>query len=91
MLAEVDARFFGGAPVDFDAAVDAYVEYATDQLGKRASLSALTKPMLGLFNGKPGARAFRRHLSEHVTQCGAGISVLHDALAHVRSVRAEAA
>jgi tRNA-dihydrouridine synthase A len=47
--------------------------------------------MLGLFNGKPGARAFRRHLAENVSQRGAGISVLHDALAHLRSVRAEAA
>jgi tRNA-dihydrouridine synthase A len=91
MLAEVDARFFGGVPVDFETAVDAYVEYAASQLGGRVTLSALTKPMLGLFNGKPGARLFRRHLSEHVTQRGAGISVLHDALAHVRSVKAEAA
>jgi len=91
MLAEVDARFFGGEAIDFEAAVAAYVDYVADHLGKRASLSALTKPMLGLFNGKPGARAFRRHLAENVSQRGAGISVLHDALAHVRSVRAEAA
>jgi tRNA-dihydrouridine synthase A len=77
--------------VNFAAAVDAYVVYAAAQLGGRVTLSALTKPMLGLFNGRPGARLFRRHLSEHVTQRGAGISVLHDALAHVRSVRAEAA
>jgi tRNA-dihydrouridine synthase A len=91
MLADVDARFFGGAAIDFEAAVAAYVDYATAQLGGRVTLSALTKPMLGLFNGKPGARAFRRHLSENVPQRGSGISVLHDALAHLRSVRAEAA
>ncbi len=55
MLAEVDARFFGGTPVSLDAAVSAYVDYATEQLAKRVPLHALTKPMLGLFNGKPGA------------------------------------
>ncbi|MBS0278439.1 MAG: tRNA dihydrouridine(20/20a) synthase DusA [Proteobacteria bacterium] len=91
MLAEVDARFFGGEAIDFEAAVAAYVDYANAQLGGRVTLSALTKPMLGLFNGKPGARAFRRHLAENVSQRGAGICVLHDALAHLRSVRAEAA
>src|SRR4051812_4849569 len=81
MLAEVDARFFGGEAVALDVAVDAYVAYAEEQLAKRVPLHALTKPMLGLFNGKPGARLFRRHLSEHVNVRSAGISVLHDALA----------
>jgi len=84
MLAEVDARFFGGEPVAFDAAVDAYVEYAADQLERRVSLSRLTKPMLGLFNGRQGARLFRRHLAENATRPGAGIQTLRDALALVR-------
>src|ERR1700761_8229452 len=75
MLAEVDTRFFGGEAVSFEAAVEAYVEYVADHLGKRATRSALTKPMLGLFNGKPGARLFRRHLSENATKHGAGVSV----------------
>src|SRR6201996_2183058 len=75
MLADVDARFFGGEAISFDAAVEAYVEYVADHLGKRATRSALTKPMLGLFNGKPGARLFRRHLSENATKHGAGVSV----------------
>jgi tRNA-dihydrouridine synthase A len=91
ILADVDARFFGGEAIDFDAAVAAYADYAAAQLGGRVTLSALTKPMLGLFNGRPGARAFRRHLAENVSRRGADISVLHDALAHLRNVRAEAA
>ena len=84
MLADVDARFFGGEPVAFDAAVDAYVEYVAERLGHRVSLSRLTKPMLGLFNGKQGARLFRRHLAENATRPGAGIQTLRDALALVR-------
>jgi tRNA-dihydrouridine synthase A len=43
----------------------------------------MTKHMLGLFNGKPGARLFRRHLSENATRTGANIQTLRDALAHL--------
>jgi len=88
ILAEVDARFFGGEAVDFETAVTLYVKYVEEQLGHRVPLHALTKPMLGLFNGRPGARLFRRHLAENGTGRGAGIDVLHQALAHVHA-RAE--
>jgi tRNA-dihydrouridine synthase A len=91
MLTDVDARFFGGEPVSLETAVAGYVEYATGQLAQRVPLHALTKPMLGLFNGKPGARLFRRHLSEHVNTRGAGIAVLQDAMALVQRETAEAA
>jgi tRNA-dihydrouridine synthase A len=84
ILAEVDERFFGDDATDLESAVDAYVDYVAEQLVRRVPLHALTKPMLGLFNGRPGARLFRRHLSENATGRGAGIAVLHDALAHVR-------
>ena len=81
MLAQVDARFFAGGAVSLDEAVEAYVEYAAGQLTGRVTLSRLTKPMLGLFNGRQGARLFRRHLSENATRPGAGIQTLRDALA----------
>ncbi len=91
MLAEVDARFFGGEAVALEPAVAAYVAYAEEQLAKRVPLHALTKPMLGLFNGRPGARLFRRHLSENVTRRSAGIEVLRDAMALVGRVETVAA
>lgn len=91
MLADVDARFFGGEANSFDAAVSAYVDYVAEQLALRVRLQALTKPMLGLFNGKQGARLFRRHLSENVTRPGANIQTLRDALAQLGAPRAEAA
>jgi tRNA-dihydrouridine synthase A len=90
ILAEVDARFFGGAPVALDDAVARYVEYVERRLACGARLHNLVKPMLGLFNGKPGARLFRRILSERGTAHDAGIAVLREALAQV-STRAEAA
>ena len=84
LLAQVDARFFGGAPVDVDAAVEAYADHVERQLAQGARLHPLIKPMLGLYNGRPGARLFRRHLSEHAVRDSAGIAVLRDALAFVR-------
>jgi len=89
LLAEVDARFFGAAPVDLDAAIEAYATHVERQLRQGARLHPLIKPMLGLYNGRPGARPFRRHLSEHAVRADAGISVLREALNFVR--RREAA
>jgi tRNA-dihydrouridine synthase A len=88
LLTEVDARFFGGAPVDLDAAVEAYAEHVEHQLHQGARLHPLIKPMLGLYNGRPGARLFRRHLSEYAVRDGAGIAVLREALNFVRERRA---
>jgi tRNA-dihydrouridine synthase A len=91
LLTEVDARFFGGAPVDLNQAVARYVAHIERALGNGARLHTLVKPMLGLFNGKPGARLFRRVLSEQGVQHDAGIGVLREALAQVSSRAAAAA
>ncbi|MDE2164500.1 MAG: tRNA dihydrouridine(20/20a) synthase DusA [Alphaproteobacteria bacterium] len=83
ILADVDTRFFGGQACSVDATVEAYLEYVTDQLAHGAPLNAIARHMLGLFNGRPGARLFRRHLSENATRPGADIDVLREALAFV--------
>jgi tRNA-dihydrouridine synthase A len=85
LLAEVDARFFGGAACDLDAAVERYVEYVERRLQDGARLHTLIKPTLGLYNGKPGARLFRRHLSEEAVKPGAGVTVLRTALAMLKT------
>jgi tRNA-dihydrouridine synthase A len=90
LLAEVDAHIFGGDAVDLDAAVETYCRHVEQALANGMRLHTLVKPMLGLFNGRPGARLFRRHLSENAVREGAGISVLREALAMVQS-RKEAA
>ena len=91
LLADVDARFFGGPAGDVAQAVETYLDYVAAQLAKGVPLSAMTKHMLGLFHGQPGARLFRRHLSENACRKGAGLSVLRDALAFVRPLQFEAA
>jgi len=84
MLAEVDARFFGGEPRDVDEAVRRFADYVEAGLKEGVPLNAMTRHMLGIFHGRPGARQFRRHLSENATRPGAGIEVLQDALAFMR-------
>jgi tRNA-dihydrouridine synthase A len=82
-LADVDARLFGGEQRHVDEAVDGYLLYIGQQLANGVPLNAMTKHMLGLYNGRPGARLFRRHLSENATKRGAGIPTLREALAHL--------
>ena len=91
ILLGVDAQFFGDAGRDLSAAVAAYVDYIAARLEDGVPLNAMTKHMLGLFHGRPGARLFRRHLSENATRKAAGVSVLSDALAYLERERAEAA
>ena len=86
LLADVDRALFGeenSVAMRHDA-VTAFMPYIAREREKGTPLNAMTKHLLGLFNGLPGARAFRRHLSEHATKPGAGVEVLHAALAHIR-------
>jgi tRNA-dihydrouridine synthase A len=52
-------------------------------LARGVPLNTMTKHMLGLFNGQPGGRLFRRHLSENATRRGAGLEVLLEALVKI--------
>ena len=54
--------------------------YIDGELKGGESLSYITRHMLGLFAGMPGARAWRRHISDHAHREGAGPEVLVDAL-----------
>src|SRR3984893_17567899 len=84
-LVEVDPLMFGAAaplsgPKD---AAQALIPYIERELKRGIRLSAVTRHMLGLFRGVPGARAFRRHLSTEAVKPGAGADVLVQALALV--------
>jgi tRNA-dihydrouridine synthase A len=85
ILADVDRRVFGAPnPVaSRRQAIDAYLGYVEGQLGRGVPLNAMTRHVLGLFNGLPGARAFRRHLSQTAHRPGAGIEVLTRAVERV--------
>jgi tRNA-dihydrouridine synthase A len=66
-------------------AVERHVPYVSRQLAAGTGLHAMTRHMLGLFAGRPGARAWRRTLSERAVKPGAGLEVLQAALDCVRS------
>jgi tRNA-dihydrouridine synthase A len=85
LLAEVDTRFCGAEnlPPDRETIIERLRPYVADQLASGTPLHAMTRHILGLYNGLRGARAWRRHLSENGTRRGAGISVLDDAMAYV--------
>ncbi len=87
LLAEADRRFFGGAapPKTRLQVIQDFFPYAEAQLRTGTPLPAMTRHLLGLFHGVPGARAWRRHLSEHAHQRGAGVEVLEAALRQIDS------
>lgn len=86
LLLGVDPLFYGDAPPHADAfvAVDAFEPYIAAHLEAGGRLHDITRHMLGLFTGKPGARTFRRRLSTEGIAPGAGLEVLRAALNDVR-------
>jgi tRNA-dihydrouridine synthase A len=89
ILAEADARIFGeAAPVKTREEVVAdFLPYVERRLGEGVPLKSITRHMLGLFNGLPGARAWRRHLAEEAYRPGAGPEVIAAALDRWRQTR----
>ncbi|MBB3191484.1 tRNA dihydrouridine(20/20a) synthase DusA [Halomonas cerina] len=81
-LAEMDKALYGtpGPATSRHAAARALRPYITRRLEEGAKLNHLTRHLLGLFQGQPGGRKFRRHLAEHAHREGAGLAVLDDAL-----------
>ncbi len=63
--------------------VRAYLPYIDARLSEGVRLQAMTRHMIGLFQGVPGARAFRRYLSENAHKAGAGPEVVEHALSFV--------
>lgn len=89
LLGHVDSALFReGAPIAAAGAVRAYEPYIAARLAEGSSLHAMTRHMLGLFTGQPGARQWRRILSENAVKKGAGLEVLHAALAVVEKIEA---
>ena len=87
LLCAVDRRIFGAARADStpEAAVRAMLPYIERHLARGGRLHQITRHMLGLFAGRPGARAWRRALSEGATVRGAGPEIVAAALAQVCS------
>lgn len=70
-------------PVSPHELVRAYLPYVERELTAGTRLAAMTRHMLSLFQAVPGARAWRRHLSEHACRSGAGVETIEAALQKV--------
>ena len=89
LLADADRRFFGeDAPAKSREQIVAdFLPYVERRLAQGVPLKSITRHMLGLFNGLPGARAWRRHLAEQAHRPEAGPAVIEAALARWRQVQ----
>jgi tRNA-dihydrouridine synthase A len=91
LLGQVDRLFFGAdADVGPFEALEAYRPYMAGQLAIGVPLSHMSRHMLGIMHGLPGARAFRRIMTVESIAPGAGLEVMDRAIAAVREALAAA-
>jgi tRNA-dihydrouridine synthase A len=84
-LAELEHAMFGRPLPDRHEIIERFLPYVEARRSEDVYLSAMTRHVLGLFQGLPGARAFRRMLSEEAHKPGAGPDLLRRAAALVRT------
>jgi tRNA-dihydrouridine synthase A len=86
LLLNVDPWIFGQPArfADSFEALEAYEPYVARQLEKGVRLADMTRHLIGLFAGRPGARAYRQRLSTLAPRPGAGLATLSEAVAAVR-------
>ena len=82
ILADVDQRFFGSTEkvlTRFEI-IERLFPYIQEELSKGARLQSISRHILGIFNGMPGARKWRRYISENAPPAGADENVIRQAL-----------
>jgi tRNA-dihydrouridine synthase A len=84
-LISIDPLIFGAQPsaADLHTAMEKLFPYIEREMSRGARLHNITRHLLGLFRGSPGARAFRRHLATEAVKPSAGPEVLRQALAMI--------
>jgi tRNA-dihydrouridine synthase A len=85
ILTGVDATFYGEEAEEFDfaALIETMADYCARHIAAGGRLAHVTRHMVGLFHGLPGARRWRQILSIDAAKPGAGPHVLRDAFAAV--------
>ena len=83
LLATVDQQIYGSEQplVSRERIAEAFLDYVDNELAKGTKLQAMTRHILGLFHGMPGARQYRRHIIENAYKSDVTIDVLTAALA----------
>ena len=85
ILAEADQRVFGSfkRPPSRAEVLQAYLPYVQRELARGLPLHRLTRHILGLFQGMPGAKAWRRHLSQATAHGAGDVDTIREAACHV--------
>jgi len=90
-LAEIEQEIFGTRLPDRDAVLAALKPYIDAHLARGDRLQHISRHILGLYQGLPGARAFRRLLSERAHRADAGYEIVEHAIAARHGDRARRA
>ncbi|MEX3009550.1 tRNA dihydrouridine(20/20a) synthase DusA [Hoeflea sp. TYP-13] len=86
LLADVDTEFYGSAAedVDWTSVRDAMMAHAERHIAAGGRLVHVTRHMVGLFHGLPGARRYRQILSNGASRHDAGPEIIGEAFAAVQ-------
>jgi len=82
LLAELEQILFGTETplLTRGEILERFMEYIQQNLDTDVYLGHMTRHILGLYLGQPGARAYRRYISENAYKEGAGIEVVRAAM-----------
>lgn len=86
VMNEVDKRLYSDKTARNSTELEIlnqYMDYMQKQLNQGVLLKHMSRHLLGLFTGKPGAKAWRRHISENAYKKGAGIEVIQQAANYI--------
>jgi len=81
LLAQVDNRFYNSSriPPSREDVLERYLEYCARELNSGCPLNRLSRHLMGLFQGQPGARRWRRRLSEYAHRPDTGVDLIRQA------------
>lgn len=81
-LAEVDREIFATQQpkVTREEVIEGFIRYMERESANGTRLHHMTRHILGLYSGRPGARAFRRHITEKINRPGSTTEIIRQAL-----------
>jgi tRNA-dihydrouridine synthase A len=91
LFAQADECLFGKAStaLDREEMVESFCEYISRQVKTGVPLKSISRHMLNVFNGEPGARHWRRFLSLYAHKPGAGPAVVREAMSRMRAAQGD--
>lgn len=86
IMSDIDQQLYNDATTikqsEFDI-LNHYIDYMQEQLKQGVYLKHMSRHLLGLFSGKPGAKAWRRHISENAYKPESGIEIIQQAASYI--------